>query len=221
MKIIYFFLFSLVVTNVHCRLTKNELADRAFNYFSDTDRIKKLDERDVDTILKEIDVISKRDGLDKNTVLQQLSQQLTTQMQYHEKNMHSKWSHTSLVPAVACAAAGIGLLGLAIFIYKKCNAPFNIRFDAIAQNLKQYGIKISERTEETHQGSNHVIQNHIIHYVYTRHVTTDEKSIILSRVEQLCELRKSQSEITRYDMIPGGGFSIVPRSQLGFGERSL
>lgn len=201
----YLLIFSLTAASVECRLTYHELADRAFNYFSDPYRIKGLSERDVDTILHEIDAISKRDGLDKNLVLQQLNDQLQKQMNYHAKNMHTRWTHAALIPAVVGAVAGIGLLGLTYLIYKKWDAPLNAQFGSIVESLKQYGISIHESKHDTHPGPNHVVHNHVINYAYARKVTESENATILAGVEQLLELRKKQNTMTGYESIPFAG----------------
>lgn len=217
MNIKYLLIVSLVATNVNCRLTQHELANRAFNYFSDSYRIKHLDERDVDTILKEVDAISKRDGLDKNLVLQQLTDQLQNQMQYHAKNMHTRWSHLALVPAVACALAGIGLLGLTYFIYKKWDAPLNIQFNSIVESLKSYGVLIHETKQDTYPKPNHVVTNHTIHYNFSRRITESEEKAALAGVNQLLELRKFQDKMTTYETIPffGSIVSFVISGKLG------
>jgi hypothetical protein len=183
------FLTSLFVANCY-GFTQEELVDSAFTYYHD--RIITIDEEGINTIIQEVDYLSKRDNLDKNLVLQQLADRIQAQAQYHAKSARSKLYHPALLKTLACVAAGAGFLGLTYWIYKKWDAPLDVEFDGIAQSLKQFGITVREDKYDTYLSHRHVIHNHIINIVRSRYLSNEENSVVSAAADKLLALRKRQ-----------------------------
>jgi hypothetical protein len=192
----HIFLFLFITISVH-GFTQEELVDSAFTYFRD--RIITIDENGINTIIQEIDYLSNRDKLDKNLVIQQLTDRIQTQAHYHAKSGRNKLYHPALLKTLACVAAGAGFLGLTYWIYKKWDAPINVEFDSITQNLKQYGVSVREDTYDTYISHRHVIHNHIIKYNYSRRLANVEDNIVRASLDQLLALRKRQSNIRGFE----------------------
>lgn len=201
----YLFLCAALVTQVY-GFTQQELADSAFNYFFD--HIKTIDELQVNVILQEVDIIVKRDGLDKNLVLQQLSDRVQKQIQYHAHYIRGKWNHPSMKIALLSAAAGLGCLGLGYLAYKKWYAPLNTEFDTLAQDLKHYGVRVQEEEYTTHPAYNHTIYHHIVNYRYVRQVSDAEREMAETMVDKLVDIRKRQDWLSSYLGV-GGFFGTV------------
>lgn len=192
----HIFLLLFIPICVH-GFNQEELVDSAFTYFHD--RIITLDEDGINTIIQEIEYLSNRDNLDKNLVLQQLTDRIQAQANYHAKCARSRLYHPALLKTLACAVAGAGFLGLSYWIYKKWDAPLNVEFDGIAQDLKQYGVSIREDTYDTYISHRHVIHNHIIKYNYSRRLASVEDNIVRASLDQLLAIRKRQSNIHGFE----------------------
>lgn len=195
------FLFLFITISIH-GFTQEELVDSAFTYFHD--RIITIDEDGINTIIQEVDYLSKRDNLDKNLVIQQLTDRIESQAHYHAKSARSKLYHPALLKTLACIAAGAGFLGLTYWIYTKWDAPLNIEFDGIAQSLKQYGITIREDKYDTYLSHRHVIHNHIINIVRSRYLSNEENNAVSAAADKLLALRKRQDSLSGF-----GGAGLV------------
>ena len=177
--------------------TQEELVDTTFNYYKN--RILTIDEPEIVTILQEVTLISDRDGLDKNLVLQQLSDRITGEMQNQTKLTRSKWRHPSLLPIAIGAASAAGFLALSYWIYKKWDAPLNKEFDTITHDLQRYGVTVQEDKYTTYRSHNHVIHNHIIRSIYSRRLSLEEESTVISKADELLALRKRQYNIGGFE----------------------
>lgn len=209
MKFTYYFLFTIGIFGNIYSFMQDELVDLSFNYFSE--RIKTLEEVHVDTIIKEINLIAARDGLDKALVIEKLTDRVRNSVKYHAQFIRGKWHHPAAKPALLLALAGVGLIGLTYGIYNKWSSPLNTEFEANANSLKPYGATINEEHTVEHYVKLTVYKNTVV-CTLTRNLSAAENEIIEKTVDSLVKLRKSQNWLWEYIECPcltGALFSFL------------